>query len=289
MGAMTGADVPERIAARAPVQGVANDLDGNLRQAQLLRLAGKHDEAIQILSQLTLVAADNPRVVSEYGKALVQKGRARDATQFLRRAVELAPDDGSVYSALGVAYDQTGDHVSARAAYERALLLRPGDAAVLNNYALSRMMAKDPDGARRLIAMAEGSATGPADERIARNAAMIQRMAPGAPAVAVAAAPAPVAPAPQPPVAFAEAPPPADTDAALAVALQGAQADAAPRALQPQSAPAAAQPARRVVMQAVPFDPLAGPVKPRARATAAAKKPVQQAQVPALRVAAEAY
>ena len=45
-------------------------------------------------------------------------------------------------------------------------------------------------------------------------------------------------------------------------------------------------------MQAVPFDPLAGPVKPKARpraTAAAAKKPVQQAQVPSLRVATENY
>src|SRR6478609_123189 len=133
-----------------PLANVANDVDGNVRQAQLLRLAGKPDEAIQILSQLTLVAADNPRVVGEYGKALAQKGRGQDAAQFLRRAIELAPNDWSTYSALGVAFDQTGDQVNARAAYERALSLKPGDASVLNNYALSRMLAKDPEGARQL-------------------------------------------------------------------------------------------------------------------------------------------
>ena len=88
MAGMLGSDeVPTAaIGKAAPLKNVANDLDGNVRQAQLLRLAGKHDEAIQILSQLTLVAADDPRVVAEYGKALAQKGRAKDATQFLRRA-----------------------------------------------------------------------------------------------------------------------------------------------------------------------------------------------------------
>ncbi len=327
--AMLGGDTPERIVARpAPAQGYASDLEGNVRQAQLLRLAGKHDEAILILSQLTLVAADNPRVVGEYGKALAQKGRAQDATQFLRRAIELSPDDSSLYSALGVAYDQTADHVSARSAYERALMLRPGDAMVLNNYALSRMMAKDPDGARRLIALARGANA--TDEKIARNVEMINRMAPdgtAAPAVrpvAVAAAgkgvtapvseaprrapmpaPAQVARAPQPPIAVTDA----ATDVALAVAARTAQADAAPRTLmQPQADPSSAElemtalavaeqiapQERRVVMQAVPFDPLAGPVKakprPAARAMAAKKAaPVKQAQVPSLRVANEAY
>jgi Flp pilus assembly protein TadD len=327
MSTMMGGDAPERTVAKAPpAQGYANDIDGNVRQAQLLRLAGKHDEAIQILSQLTLIAADNPRVVGEYGKALAQKGRAQDATQFLRRAIELSPDDSSLYSALGVAYDQTADHVSARASYERALMLRPGDAMVLNNYALSRMMAKDPDGARRLIALARGANA--TDEKIARNVEMINRMAPDgtiAPAprpVAVAAAgkgsPAPVAETPRPaqvvaPAQVARAPQPpipvtdAATDVALAVAARTAQADAAPRTLvQPQAAPSAAElemtalavaeqtapQERRVVMQAVPFDPLAGPVKakPRPRVAAAKKaQPTRQAEVPSLRVATESY
>jgi hypothetical protein len=51
---------------------------------------------------------------------------------------------------------------------------------------------------------------------------------------------------------------------------------------------------RRVVMQAVPFDPLAGPVKPRPaskpKAVASAKKaPEQNADVPSLRIANEKY
>jgi Flp pilus assembly protein TadD len=320
-----------------PLKNVASDIDGNIRQAQLLRLAGKLDEAIQILSQLTLVAADNPRVVGEYGKALAQKGRAQDATQFLRRAVELAPNDWSLYSALGVAFDQTGDQLNARAAYERALALKPGEASVLNNYALSRMLAKDPEGARQLIAQAQ-AASPAGDEKIARNVALINQMAP-MPALAAAARPAqaagntpkslpapaivaPAAPAPAPQVARANPPipvvetpaPPADTgprdagDVARRLASQPMPAaEGAPRSLVPagqfQAAPPEAnqaavvlpqQAAQRVVMQAVPFDPLAGPVKtrpaPKPKAVAMARKaPEQKVEVPSLRIATEKY
>jgi Flp pilus assembly protein TadD len=327
----------------------ANDIDGNVRQAQLLRLAGKHDEAIQILSQLTLIAADDARVVGEYGKALAQKGRAQDATQFLRRAIDLAPNDWTLYSALGVAYDQTGDQLSARAAYERALAIQPGEASVLNNYALSRMLAKDPEGARTLIALAQATgATG--DEKIARNVALINEMA--APKVA-AAAPAQVAgnpagkitngpaaalpaPTPQmakasppaarpmPPIAVVETPgeAPGSPNNANEVSRRLASqspvaapaASDAPRSLVPVDQFLAAPPEvnqaavalpqqqaaiplpplaeRRVVMQAVPFDPLAGPVKPRPKPKAVAAKtaaPVKQAEVPSLRVSNEQY
>ncbi len=292
-------------------QTVANDVDGNLRQAMLLRQAGSYDEAIRILSQLTLVNADNPRVVAEYGKALAQKGRAQDAIQFLNRAIELSPNDWTFYSALGVSYDQLDDQAKARLAYEHALALRPGEATVLSNYALSRMLAKDPDAARMLIAQAQAASGGDTNPMIARNVALIAGMAPveadktaaakpsatasavkstlatatpSEPVVKAAAsapapkpAPAKVAAAPvAPPIAVTEMPaPPAPQDAAPAgpknasdvsrlLASQNPVADTAPRPLVPQMAALPAQPDFQappgVVMQAVPYDPLAGPV-----------------------------
>jgi Flp pilus assembly protein TadD len=308
---------------KAPIpKNVAADLDGNLRQAQLLRLAGKHDEAIQILSQLMLVAADDGRVVGEYGKALAQKGRSQDATQFLHRAVELSPNEWSYYSALGVAYDQIGDQENARAAYERALSLKPGDATVLNNYALSRMLAKDPEGARQMIAMAQSTGK-PGDEKIARNVELINKMAPP-PALAALPKPAPakLAKKTEAPQVVAKAvakpaPPIPVVDNVASKPAPPPVAQATPRVITPAPAPApvavAANPEleqtalavaeqtngvpdRTVVMQAVPFDPLAGPVKAKARPAAVRKtaaktaaKPVKQAQVPSLRVATEQY
>ncbi len=157
------------------------DVDSGVRQAHALREAGHYDAAIHTLSQLMLVASDDPSVVSEYGKTLVEKGRGQDAVDFLTRAIELRPTEWSYYSALGVAYDEVGDEASARAAYERALKLKPNDPSVLNNYALSRMLAKDPQGARQLIARAE-QAGGASDPKIARNIELVNKLAADAPA-----------------------------------------------------------------------------------------------------------
>ena len=335
---------PKAVAApdkAQPQKAVANDIEGNLRQARLLRAAGSYDDAIHILSQLMLAAADDPRVTAEYGKALAQKGRAQDATQFLRRAIELSPGDWTLYSALGVSYDQLGDQANARLAYEHALMLRPNEASVLNNYALSRMLAKDPDGARALIARAQTAAGPSPNAKIARNVALIDSMAPQKAAaaekpVAVAAAPKAAAPAPAPapvktapklavaapqtPIAAAPLPKPNGPqnagDVARLLASQNpvanAPATSAPRPLAPQVA--AAQPPRPqaapsgVVMQAVPYDPYAGPVarkKPKTvaqtdthkadtRKADAPLKPQRAAAaklgvVPALRVATGGY
>jgi len=243
-----------RNSAAADNAAPLSDIEGNVRQAQLARLAGRYDDAIHTLSQLMLVAADDPRVVGEYGKTLVEKGSAREAVQFLTRATELQPRDWTLYSALGVAYDETGDQISAGRAYEHALALRPGEPAILNNYALSRMLAGDPAMALQLMASA-ASAGGASDPKIARNIAMVNSLA-----SRPAPAPTPIAQAPHTP---------AKTRAAEAVA------HAAPAAPTPIIAPAAlpAVPAVKpshpqVVMEPLPVDPLAGPVKPHVKAQA---------------------
>jgi Flp pilus assembly protein TadD len=342
MGDLSGAPKTVAAANTAAPKTVASDLDGNLRQARLLRQAGSYDDAIHILSQLMLAAADDPRVSAEYGKTLAQKGRAQDATQFLRRAIELAPNDWTLYSALGVSYDQLNDPDRARLAYDHALMLKPGEASVLNNYALSRMLAKDPQGARLLIVQAQAAAGGTPDAKIMRNVALINGLAPDAvaakpAAMASTAKPAPKLPQPQiaaaapppklavaaPPIAVTPmpvAPPAAQAPIATNAAPQNANdvarllasqspvagaATAAPRPLAPQLA-SAQQPAPQnivasgVVMQAVPYDPLAGPVltlkKPRPKTVAKANtpKPQQTASaapdaVPTLRIAADKY
>ncbi|HEY4274767.1 MAG TPA: tetratricopeptide repeat protein [Rhizomicrobium sp.] len=223
-------------ASLAANQAPAMDLEAGVRQAQTQRLAGQYDDAIRTLSQLMLVASDDPRVIGEYGKTLAEKGRAQDAVQFLTRATDLQQGDWSLYSALGVAYDQVGNQASAQLAYERALKLKPEDPSVLNNYALSRMLANDPDGARKLIDRAQ-AAGGASDSKIARNIDMMNKLAANAPQQPkpAAAEPAPVAV----PVAV--------SSNALAPAAPAQQAAPATRA--------------KVVMQAIPADPLAEPAK----------------------------
>jgi hypothetical protein len=191
-----------------------------------------------------LVASDDPRVIGEYGKTLTEKGRAQDAVQFLTRATQLQPGDWSLYSALGVAYDQVGDQSSARMAYEHALKLNPTEPSILNNYALSRMLANDPDTARQLIARAE-AAGGSSDAKIARNIELVNQLAPGSKPVPAEKAAEPPAPVSAPVAVNSNPLPPATASA--------------------ENTPASPE-APKVVMQTVPVDPLAGPAKSASRA-----------------------
>jgi len=172
-----------------PGKTLASDIDTQVRNAQALRAQGDYAGATKILAQLTLVAPDNPNVVGEYGKALVQLGRPHDALDFLNRAAQLQPGDWSLYSAMGVAYDQDGDYSKAKGAYQQALALRPGNPGVLNNYALSRMQAGDLATAHQLLTQA--SASGATDPKISRNMALLASLTPAQQAAApVKAAPA---------------------------------------------------------------------------------------------------
>jgi tetratricopeptide (TPR) repeat protein len=234
------------LASPPELPALTQSIDAGVREAQLKRSQKDYAGAIKVLSQLMLVAADDPRVVGEYGKVLVQQGRPAEALDFLRRAVQLKTDDWTLYSALGVAYDQKGDYASAETTYNRALQLKPGESSVFNNYAMSRLQAGDLERARQLIAQA-ANASG--DDRIAKNATLIASL---------------------------KVPP-----AKPGVPATGMAASASPRSL---GRPLTAAEGNSVVMQAVPKDDQAGPVaKPKTKKTASAKATKREA-IPALRL-----
>lgn len=288
---------------------------GEIKRAKLLREKGDYPEAERSLAQLMLIAPDDGIVVGEYGKVVEQEGRSEEALGFLKRAVELQPHDWTLYSALGIAYDQLDKRDNARTAYERALALKPGEASVLNNFAVSRMLAGDYVGAKRLLA--EASAHGGTDPKIGMNAEKLASISPPpAPVPAPMVAPPPVAKQAPKPMTFAPAAP---AHSPIAVAslkapqptvvmqrvpfdpLATKNASAHPRSapgaivsLHPGAthAPLAIVAAKslgpNVVMQRVPFDPLAGPVvahKPAHKPATAAAKPVDA--TPSLRTAAD--
>jgi Flp pilus assembly protein TadD len=257
------------------LKSMAADVDVQVHTAQAARASGDYAGATKILSQLMLVTPDNGLVVGEYGKTLVQQGRAKDALDFLKRAVQLSPGDWSLYSATGVAYDQTGDYANARLAYQQALAMQPHNAGVLNNYALSRMQAGDSAGARQL--MAQASSAGGADPKIAQNVALLASYAPqtgSAPApstVATNTKPAPftVHPLPQVPSNAVVQAVPHDPKAGLV-----RQANGAPHKLVKDTAPTKAEPSKvAATTPAKKKTPAAANKTPSLRMTADAANP----------------
>jgi Flp pilus assembly protein TadD len=265
-----------------PVDSAPTELNSALAKAQISRRVGDFAEATKILSQLVLFAPDDPRVLGEYGKTLASQGRSDDALAFLERAIQLRPGEWSFHSALGVAHDQKGEYKEAQEAYGRALQLKPGETAVLNNAALSYMQSGDLDMADRMIQQASATTTDKA--RIEYTTALVQRLKATRPApVQTSAAPAPQTPAPAPAVVASLAPAP-EAPAVIQPAPAEPVIETTPVVSSPLPEPvewdvevtpvaeaptvempsvdvASLQSNPGVVMQAVPKDDLAGPVK----------------------------
>jgi Flp pilus assembly protein TadD len=291
--------------ARQPAAAAATSYPATLAteiaRAKDLREKGQLADAAKALRQLMLVAGNDPRVLSEYGKVLVQQGYAKDAESVLTKAVKVDGTDWTLHSALGVAYDQLDNHAEARRSYARALAMKPGEPSVTNNYAVSRMLTGDYDGAIQMLSSLHSN-----DPKIAANLAKAEELkAAHAPRPTVAAQTPTKAPSST--AIAAAAPPPSD------VVMQKVPVDpkagpmrsasGAPRALETKPAkPVLAAVASKlnvgqasIVMQKVPVDPQAGPVKIAAKPAAkmpaaqvAANKPVPKpSPPPALRTASD--
>lgn len=170
--AHTGA--PASKAPAASAMPAPTDLDSAVRLAVQQRKNGDLAGATRTLSQLVLVAPDDPRVLGEYGKVLLAKGAIGDALAFLNRAIELKSDDWTLYSAQGIARAQQGDYAGASKAFSLALALKPGDPVILNNDAMTRLQDGDLAGAEKLLLQAKPDDG--AYPRIQKNLALVRRL-----------------------------------------------------------------------------------------------------------------
>ncbi len=150
------------------------DTAAALSFARNLRLMGGARQAVAVLREIVMKAPDNPKVLSEYGKALTAVGRTQDAVPFLARATQMTSSDWSAFSAYGVALDQSGNHDAARKNYETALELSPGNATVESNMAMSYILTGNVDRAetilRRLVSRPD------ATPEMRQNLAMVESL-----------------------------------------------------------------------------------------------------------------
>ena len=146
-------------------------VDAAVGLMQSLRAIGGLDEAREVAKRALPVAPDDPDLLAEVGKVDLVTGQLQDAITMLQRAAQMNALDWKSRSALGLAFDRLGDFAKADEAYEAALKISPDNPAVLNNYGLSRVMARDIPGGRALLERAVKA--GGADIRMRQNLALI--------------------------------------------------------------------------------------------------------------------
>ena len=159
-GALALAD---RAAKRAP-----EDAQVQVIRAELLRDAGRFDEALAVLGVLIARDGEGPggaRLYFMRGAALERAGRWPAAEADLKRALAKKPDDPEILNYLGFAWADRGEHLhEALAMLEKAAAARPEQGAVLDSVGWARFRLGDARGAVRDLERAVGLE--PADPEI---------------------------------------------------------------------------------------------------------------------------
>ena len=143
--------------------------------SQALRKIKSTDEAFEVMRKANAISPDNAAVSLEFGKVLVQSGRAFEAVRHIETAAAENPSDWNALSAYGVALDQIGEHEEARKKYDRALNFAPGNVSIINNKGLSFALSGDLNLAEVTLRQAAGRAGG--DARVRQNLALVLAIA----------------------------------------------------------------------------------------------------------------
>lgn len=139
--------------------------------SQSLRKMGSLEEAVGVMQKASEKHPAHADVSLEYGKVLVENGRAFEAVRHLENAAKEKSNDWSALSAYGVALDQIGEHAAARKRYDQALMIAPNATSVVNNKGLSYAIEGNLSMARTTLTKAAARAGG--DARIRQNLALV--------------------------------------------------------------------------------------------------------------------
>lgn len=130
-------------------------LEAGLAQAD----RGDFDAAVQMLSRASLLAPDDPTVLSAYGRVLARSGEYELARGALRRLREFGSLSAEDWVVLGQVEARTGSIDEALGAYAGALTLEPGLPAALEGRARIRLHQGNTEAAVQAFAELADAAT----------------------------------------------------------------------------------------------------------------------------------
>lgn len=116
-------------------------------QAVALQLAGRTEDAIDLLGKALALHPANALLHNALGGILVEAGRTDDAMAALRRACKLQPGLASAWCNLGMALQSQGEIAEARSSFARALECDPRNALARTGLANASKMLGDTAGA----------------------------------------------------------------------------------------------------------------------------------------------
>lgn len=140
--------------------------------SQYLRHLEESENAIKIMRLVTIKHPQDPGVLKEYGKALLQAGQFATALNAFERGRSPVNADWDLLNNMGVAYDHLGDNAKAMDVYKQALSLNPDEPRILANMGMSFALAGDIRSAESYLSQAVSHPK--ATRKIHENYALIQ-------------------------------------------------------------------------------------------------------------------
>lgn len=118
------------------LQAAAMAVAGDYARALGLMGAGKDDDAMKLMQQISAKAPRFSGPLVNQAVLLMKKQQYADAMPLLQRAVEINPRNPFAYNLQGVILREQGKFTDARAAYEKALAIDPNYAKAHFNLAV---------------------------------------------------------------------------------------------------------------------------------------------------------
>jgi tetratricopeptide (TPR) repeat protein len=121
-------------------------------EAQLLREAGRTQEAFELLDRNVQTYPDQPDLLYDHGMAAERLDRMPEMERSMRRIIEMRPDSAHAYNALGYSLADRNQRLDeARTLIEKALSLLPDDAHILDSMGWVLFRQKDLEGALKYL------------------------------------------------------------------------------------------------------------------------------------------
>jgi len=142
-----------------------------LQYAEVLRTAGRNEQALAVMQQMVIKHPEDNQVLSAYGKALASNGDLLKALKVIERAQRPDNPDWKLLSAQGAVLDQLERPSEARGFYMKALQIKPNEPSVLSNmgmsYLLTNELAQSENYLKQAIRLPG------ADSRVRQNLALV--------------------------------------------------------------------------------------------------------------------
>ena len=102
-----------------------NDPEGFQRQAELLSMTGRSDEAVRVWEQLVALDPNFAAPYNQLGYYWLGRGEIAKSEEYFKRYRFLAPDQANPHDSLGEMYAAVGRYDEAEEALRKALTIKP--------------------------------------------------------------------------------------------------------------------------------------------------------------------